>query len=183
VEEIAGEHGRCLGGEELAPGGVVAARRRWWYAQAFEDPPDRGGTDPVAEAEQFALDSLVAPAGIVSGHLLNQGGNGRVDRRPAGPVREGPVAGDQPSMPPQDRGRGDQPVCLQRPGEEPGQRGEHRPVGPVQPRLWVLPAQDRVLVTKNQDLHVFGRTGTGEESKPAGDAAEREVEQAQRHAS
>ena len=86
-------------------------------------------------------------------------------------------------MPPQDRGRGDKPVCLQSPGEEPGQRGEDCAVGPVQPRLGVLPAQDRVLVTKNQDLHVFGRTGMGEESKPAGDAAEREVEQAQRHAS
>jgi hypothetical protein len=45
----------------------------------------------------------------------------------------------------------------------------------------VLPAQDRVLVTQDQDLYIFGRAGTGEESEPAGDAAEHKVEQAQRH--
>jgi hypothetical protein len=57
-------------------------------------------------------------------------------------------------------------------GELPG------PVGSVQTRLRVLPAQDRVLVAENQDLYIFGRTGTGEERKPAGDAAEHEVAQA-----
>jgi hypothetical protein len=45
----------------------------------------------------------------------------------------------------------------------------------------VLPAKDRGLVTQDQDLYIFGRTGTGEEREPAGDAAEHEVEQAQRH--
>jgi hypothetical protein len=57
-------------------------------------------------------------------------------------------------------------------GELPG------PVGSVQTRLRVLPAQDRVLVAENQDLYIFGRTGLGEESEPAGDAAEHEVAQA-----
>ncbi|MDZ5447216.1 hypothetical protein U2F26_31650 [Micromonospora sp. 4G57] len=37
------------------------------------------GAPALAEAEQFALDALVAPAGIVSPHLLDQGGDGRVD--------------------------------------------------------------------------------------------------------
>jgi hypothetical protein len=81
-------------------------------------------------------------------------------------------------MPGKDRGRSDESMHLQRPRQKPDQGGEHRPVGPVQPRLRVLSAQDRVLVTENQDLYVFGRTGTGEERKPAGDAAEDEVEQA-----
>jgi hypothetical protein len=48
----------------------------------------------------------------------------------------------------------------------------------VQTRRGVLSAQDRVFVTEDQDLYIFGRTGTGEESEPAGDAAEHEVEQA-----
>jgi hypothetical protein len=46
-----------------------------------------------------------------------------------------------------------------------------------------LPAQDRVLVTEDQDLYIFGRAGLGEEGEPAGDAAEHEVDQAQRHTS
>src|SRR3954447_16882273 len=86
-------------------------------AQSFEDPADRGRADPVAEAAQFALDALVAPAGIVAGHPLDYGGDGRVDRWPAGSVGIRPVAGDQPPMPAHDRGRGDESVCLQRPGE------------------------------------------------------------------
>jgi hypothetical protein len=42
----------------------------------------------------------------------------------------------------------------------------------------VLSAPDGVLVAENQDLRMFGHAGAGEESKPAGDAAEREVAQA-----
>jgi hypothetical protein len=48
-------------------------------------------------------------------------------------------------MPGKDRGRGDQTMRRQRPGQEPDQGGEHRPVGPVQTRGWVLSAQDRVV--------------------------------------
>jgi hypothetical protein len=66
----------------------------------------------------------------------------------------------------------------QRPGQELDQGGQHRSVGPVQPRLRVLAAQDRVFVAENQDLYIFGLAGPGEESEPAGDAAEHEVEQA-----
>jgi hypothetical protein len=69
----------------------------------------------MAEAEQFALDSLVAPAGIVSGHLLDQSGYSQVDGRAAGTAGICPMAGDQPPMPTQDRGRGDEPVGGQRP--------------------------------------------------------------------
>jgi hypothetical protein len=58
--------------EEPSPRGVVTAYRRWWYAQPSEDPADGGGADPVAEAAQLTADSLVAPAGIVPGQLLDQ---------------------------------------------------------------------------------------------------------------
>jgi hypothetical protein len=132
----------------------------------------------VTEAEKFALDFLVAPAGIVSGHLLDQGDDGRVDRRPIRPAGICPVAGDQPPMPTHDRGWSDERVRRQRPGQESDQGGEHRPVGPVQSRRRILPAQDRVLLAENQDLRIFGNAGAGQESKPAGDAAQHEVDQA-----
>jgi hypothetical protein len=124
------------------------------------------------------LDALVAPAGILPGHLLDQGGDGRVDGWASGLVGVCPVAGDQPPVPAQDRGWGDESVRRQRSGQESDQGGERRPVGPVQTRCRVLSAKDRVFVTQDQDLYVFGRTGTGEERESAGDAAERKVEQA-----
>ena len=54
---------------------------------------------------------------------------------------------------------------LQRPGEEPDQRGERRPVGPVQSWLRFGPAQDRVLVPKDENLLVSALTefGSGED--------------------
>src|SRR2546430_7575838 len=51
--------------------------------------PWRPGAD--AQAEQFALDPLVAPARILSRHLLHQGRDPRVYGRPAAAVRVGPA--------------------------------------------------------------------------------------------
>jgi hypothetical protein len=73
---------------------------------------------------------------------------------------------------------GDEPVRRQCPGQKPDQCSEHGTVGLVQLRRRVLSAKDRVLVTEDQDLYIFGRTGLGEERESAGDAAEDEVEQA-----
>jgi hypothetical protein len=83
----------------------------------------------------------------------------------------------------QERRPGDEPMHLKRPRQEPDQSGGRCAVGPVQTRLRVLPAQDRVLVTQDQDLEIFGRAGPGEEGQSAGDATEHEVDQAQRHES
>ncbi len=73
VEVVAGQHGRGLSRQELSAGGVVTARRCRWDAEPVEDPTDRGRARLVAEAVPFALDACVAPAGIVTGHLLDQG--------------------------------------------------------------------------------------------------------------
>src|SRR5258708_2042717 len=75
------------GGKEAPPGGVVTAHRCRWDAQPFEDPADRGRTHAVTEVEQVALDSLVSPAAIISGHLFNQSGYGQVGRWASRSVR------------------------------------------------------------------------------------------------
>jgi hypothetical protein len=81
-------------------------------------------------------------------------------------------------VPGHDGGRaGASPVA----GEKPGQGSEGGVIGPVQPRAGIGPAQDRVLVTQNEDLDVLGRIAAGEQRQLLGGAAEREVEQAQRH--
>jgi len=60
VEEVHRQHARRLCTEELAPCGVGVPGRRWRYPRSCGDAADRRCSDPIAEFEQFALDSLVA---------------------------------------------------------------------------------------------------------------------------
>jgi len=94
VEEIGGEHGRGLSVQELPPCRVGLPLRRGRDLQCSEDPADRGGTHPVAELEQFALDPLISPAVILGGEPLDQHGDLSGDPRAARPVRVGPLPGD-----------------------------------------------------------------------------------------
>jgi hypothetical protein len=181
VEEVAGEHGGRLGGQEPSPGGVVTPHRCRWNAEAFEDAADRRCADPIAETEQFTLEPLVPPARIGARHLLDQRDDGRVNRWASKPVGVCPVPGHEPAMPAHHRCRSNEPMRPQRAGEEPDQRGERRPVGPVQSWLWFGPAQDRVLVPKHENLDVLGGVAAGKQGQPFGGAAERQVEHAQRH--
>ena len=71
MEEIARQHRRGLGAQELPPRGP-GALRRGRYPQPLQHPPHRGGPDPDAQAEQLALDPLVAPARVLPRHLLDQ---------------------------------------------------------------------------------------------------------------
>ena len=59
VEEVGGEHRRCLGVQELQPGRIGMPFRRRGDLQGLEDPADGGRADLVAELEQLALDPLV----------------------------------------------------------------------------------------------------------------------------
>jgi hypothetical protein len=90
MEKVARRHRGGLGPQELPPGGA-AALGRGRYAQPFQDPPHRGGSDPVPQAEQFALDPLISPAWVFPRQLLNQHREAGVGLRPAAPVRIGPV--------------------------------------------------------------------------------------------
>src|SRR5262245_5726715 len=71
---------------------VVRSRRcgAGRYARPVEDAADRGRADVVAQASQFTPDPLVAPAGVVPCHLLDQPGHRDIDRRAARPARVRP---------------------------------------------------------------------------------------------
>ena len=99
VEEIGGEHRRCLTVQELPPGRAGAPLRCRGDLQRLEDAADGGCADPVAELEQFALEPLVSPAGVLGGEPLDQRGDLGADRRPSDPVRVGPLPGDQSDPP------------------------------------------------------------------------------------
>jgi len=53
------------------------------------------------------------------------------------------------------------------PGQQPGERSDHGPVGPVRFRTGDLAAQDRDLMPQYQDLHVLRGVVAGEQRQPA----------------
>jgi hypothetical protein len=61
VEEVHGRHGRGLRPQKLSPCGIGGPGWCRRYPPLLGDPADRGCSDAVAELEQFALDSFVAP--------------------------------------------------------------------------------------------------------------------------
>jgi hypothetical protein len=127
MEEIAGQHRGRLRAQELPPR-RAAALRRGRDPQPFQDPPHRRGPGPVPETEQFALDPLIAPAGILPRHLPDQHHEPGVNWRPSCFWRIGPPPADQPPMPAQQRVWRHESAPPQRPGEQPGQGGEYRAV-------------------------------------------------------
>jgi hypothetical protein len=181
VEEIGGQHRGCLSVQELPPGRDGAPLRCRRDLQGFEDPADGGCADPIAEFQQFALDPPVSPAVILGGEPLDQRGDIGADRRPSRPMRVGPLAGDEAAMPAQDGAGGDQPVHPQPRGQEPDQRGEDRPVGPVQPGPRMGSAQHGDLMPQHQELGVLGGRRPGGQDQPATQLDEDEIEQAERH--
>jgi hypothetical protein len=92
-----------------------------------------------------------------------------------------PVPPDEVGVPAQQGARGDdqaQPAELAA-GQQAGERGQHRPVGPRQPRGLDLPLEDSDLVGQDQDLRVLGATGAGEQGQSAEHAQHRKVGKSQ----
>jgi hypothetical protein len=84
-------------------------------------------------------------------------------------------------VPGQQGGRGDDPVPTQRAGEQPGQRGQDRPVRPGRVRPAHLMAQHRDVVTQDEDLDMLGRGCAGEQSEPADQPDRDQIPQSEQH--
>ena len=87
-----------------------------------------------ATVKSWPKSGLIPPAVVLGGEPLDERGNLGADRRPSCPVPIGPVAGDQAAVPAQDVTWRDQPVHPQLCWQQPDQRGEDHPVGPIEPR-------------------------------------------------
>ena len=157
MEEVGGQHGRGLYVQELPPGRIGAPLGSQRDPQRLEDPADRGRTGPVTEFQQFALDPLVPPRGVLGGEPLDQRGDLDANRRPAGPVRVGPLLSDQAAVPPQHGAGRNQPVRPQPSGQVPDQRCQDGAVSPVQAGPGRGPAQYGDLVPQHQQLRVLRR--------------------------
>ena len=108
VEQVAGQDALGLRLQELRPGRSGPA---WCGVDpgAMEDLPDGGGTDPVTESGEFAMDASIAPGRVLGSQAYDQGTHICGDGRSAGPgVLAGPAVGDELAVPAQDRGWGDQ---------------------------------------------------------------------------
>jgi hypothetical protein len=136
VEEVDGEHRGGLCVQELVPGGVVVPLGCRGYLKGLENPSDGGCADPMTELEKLALNALIPPHGVLGGESLDQRGDLGTDRRPARPVRIGPLPGNEAAVPPQHSAGCDQPAPPQAPGQEPDQRGEDRAIRPSPARAW-----------------------------------------------
>ena len=173
-EEVARDDPRCLLAQERPPRGARTPRRRV-EAVAVQHRADRGRRDPDTQADQLALDALIAPARVLPGQPDDQLLDLRVQRWPADPVWVGPRTGDQPPMPAQQRLGLDQEARPMSPGQDATDRGKQRPVGGLQPGTWSLAAQDRELVAQHQDLEVLGGVAAGEQREQLDGATQREV--------
>ena len=79
---------------------------------------------------------------------------------------------DQIGVPAQQGPRRDDQAQLTQiaPGQQPGQRGQDRPVSPRQPWCPGIALEHGDLVAKEEDLGVLGAVRPGEQGKPAEDA-------------
>ena len=77
------------------------------------------------------------------------------------PAQQGPRGDDQAQLPEMAS------------GQQPGQRGHDRPVGPAQPRGLHLALEHGDLVTQDQDLRILRAIGAGEQGQQAEHAEHR----------
>ncbi len=65
--------------------------------------------------------------------------------------------------------------------QQPGERRQDRPVGPVRFGPGDLTAQHRDLVTEDHDLRVLGRLAAAQQEQPAKDPDRDQIQEAKRH--
>jgi hypothetical protein len=95
------------------------------------------GRDLVTQADQFTVDSAMAPGRVLGGQAQHEITDLLVDRWSAGPcVRVGPVAGEQLAVPSQQRRRSNEERRPTRAGQQSRQRRQHQPVGWFQVGEW-----------------------------------------------
>jgi hypothetical protein len=100
----------------------------------------------------------------------------------ATPVRVAPAASDQVLMPAQQRLGLDQQPVPARARQQPGESGQHGPVGPVHPRAGHLAPKHLDLVAQDERLGVLGPRTPRQQCKPPHCLAEQQVYQSQGHA-
>jgi hypothetical protein len=126
-----------------------------------------------AEALEFSLDALVAPAGVLLGQADDQLLHVLVECGAAwSTMRVGPGAGDQTAMPAQQRVRPDEEARPARSRQHATDGGEQGPVCRLQPGTWELATQHGELVAQDEDLQILGSFAAAEQGEQLDRAAQ-----------
>jgi hypothetical protein len=158
-EEVSGQQPGGLRAQEGSPPGVATP---WCRAKlgGGQDPPDSACAYAVPESDEFSLDAAVTPGGVLLWQACTRARissviGGRSDR-----LGLGPVSGDQPAVPGQQRGRCDDPMGLQRAGSS--RARADRMVRPGEARSGHLAAEYCDFLARDEDLDVLGCGAAGE---------------------
>jgi len=126
--------------------------------------------------------SACTPGRVLTREPDDQGDKFGGDRRPSGPGQGlPPLPPHQAPVPAQYRARRDEPAPAQLWGQQPDQRGEHRPVRPGQSRRTAGTAKHGDLVAQHQDLDVLRRRRARKQHQPCRETREYEIQQSDRH--
>ena len=153
-EEVTRDRG--LGSQKLGPGHLRAFRRRVNVVVA-EDLPHGCLGDLVTETDKFAMDPAVAPGRVLFGETHDQAAQLGRGWWPAwAPTRRlGPVPGDAPAVPAQQRLGCDDPAMSEAMRECHGDRAEQGAVVVGEGRPVDLATEYLNLVTQHDDLEVL----------------------------
>ena len=181
--KVGRENAAGLRGQELLPGRARAAGCGV-DPGVMQDLPHRGGGDPVAELDEFALHAPVPPRRIVrrdaDHELADRGCRGRPSGTP--PAGVVPFACDQSPVPGEQRRRGHREhLAPPLPGDQPGQCREPQPVRRLVADPADLAAQHRVLVPEHQELGILGHLTPGQHHQAAEQTAHEQVDDREDH--
>jgi hypothetical protein len=161
---------------------VEAGRGAGWRPLAPQDPGDGAGGDTIAEPQQLPADALVAPVWVLGGQPHDHGLHLLGNRWPAAPLRWiGPAPADHAAVPSKQRLGCDHEDRPSGPGQEWAERHQQRAVLGVEPRPWVLAAQNCQLVAEDQDLDLLGVRRPPAEHQQLEKAAQRRVDERPDH--
>lgn len=169
------------------PGSGGTAPRSVPAVERDEVPPAAGSwrsrwPRDGCQAEELALDPIVAPPRVLPGQAQDQVPGLRIDRRSAGPpVWSGPLACHKLPVPSKERLRPDQERAPHPSGQEPARRGKERPVRPAVHGWLHLTAQDGQLVPKDDDLQIGLSHRALARAEQAEEATQQKVEERPNH--
>jgi len=150
LEQITRQQPVSFSARERPPGSVHVPRGRRPPPGA-QDPPRRRVADLAAEPAQFTVHPAVSAGRVLPRQPRYRVADVLAGPRAAGPVRVGPLAGDQPAVPCQQRARADQPAGMQDGWQRPGRHCQDCPVSPVWLRAGDLPPQPSDFMTEHHE--------------------------------